>query len=135
MRPVLRRRAILHQRPPGDEQVLHVVEDGAGRRQSPRLQHGAETREHRGVDGVGLGVGSDRFGETTRLAWIDLGEGETGIQKTSLEGAMISAGGLKDDAGDGVRCKPFDQRGETFLVVAEACARAIGMKMDVEALF
>jgi hypothetical protein len=48
---------------------------------------------------------------------------------------MIGAGRLKDDAGDGVRCKPFDQRREALIVIVEARAGALGMEVDIEARF
>jgi len=126
---------VLDQGSAGHEQVPHFQEGGAGGREGAQFDHGTEAGKQAGIDGVCLGVGSNRLCEATGLAGIDLGQGEAGRKEAALEGAVIRPGRLIDDARDGKSGEPFDQGCEAFAIVGEAAVCAGGMKVDVEGFF
>ena len=92
--------AVLDQGAAGAVQLLHGVEGRADDGPHRRLEERREAGEHRRVDGIGLGMPADRFGEATGLAGIDLDQRQAGLGQAALEGAVIGAAGLERDAGD-----------------------------------
>jgi hypothetical protein len=84
---------------------------------------------------VGFRQPANRLGEAAGLTGIDFDEGNAGRAQGALEGAVIGAGRLEDDALDRSLRQPLHKRLTPTLVVGEAAARAVGQAMSVEMVF
>lgn len=92
-----------------------------------------EMGEEFGIEGIGLGELSEGFGEVSGLAGIDDGDGESGVDEVTDEGAFVSAGSFDDDDGDGgVLAETFGELFETGLIVGAGPSLGQGTNMDVE---
>ncbi len=116
-------------------QFLHLVEYGAGHGAHGRLEQGAEAGEHGRIDPIGFGAPADSFGEAPRLARIDLDHRQAPAAERALEGAMIGAGGLEDDARWRMRGEPGGKRRKALGVVGETSGPAVRVKADVKMVF
>jgi hypothetical protein len=127
--------AVLHERPPGGDDLGQLIEHLALGLPGCGLQQRAEAGQHGGIDPVCLGQSAGRLGEAAGLARIDLGEGQPCGRKRALEAPVIGAGGLEHDPLDGLARKPVQQRLVPGLVIDHPSCRAARMQVDVEVVF
>ena len=127
--------AVFHQGLASQVKLLEFKQRFAARRPRLELQHCAHARQRRRIQAVGLRQLADRLGEAASLTGIDLDEGNAGRAQGALEGAVIGASRLEDDAPDRRLRAPLHKRLAPTLVVGEATARAVGQAMSVEMIF
>jgi hypothetical protein len=125
---VLRGDATLDESAARDKQFLHLVVGGAGQGAHGRPEQGAEAQEHGRIDPIGFGAPAECFGVSPRLARIDLDHRQASGAERALEGTMIGAGGLEDDACWRMRGEPGVEGRKPPDVIAEALCRAVRVR-------
>lgn len=108
---------------------------GLARRTGIKLQESTHAGEHSSILPVGLGELAGGFGETPGLTRVDLDKCKAGIRQPALEGPVIGAGGLIDNAGAGVPGQPIEQCPVSGLVIGETAACPVADAVGVEMVF
>ena len=126
---------ILDQAAPGDEQLLHVAERLAHHRPDLQCIQRAETGEHGGIDGVGLGALPYCLCEVPGLQRIDLDHGHTGIAEPAFKSVVIGTCRLEDDAVDRPLAEPCQQVRDAGHGVGKVPGYGLGVEINVEGRF
>ena len=131
---VRRRGALAQQRGAGELKLVQFGQDRRRRCLRLRLDHRAHAGDQPGIDAVGLGLGADRLGEAPDPGRVQLRTRDVGSVQRLLEGGVIGARRLEDDARD-LRADPAQEPPVPGRVVADAEALAVRPAAGVEMVF